>query len=82
MLQEELRENERRASSYTNQLEHEHALMQQKIETLESYLREKEERLSKEQSITSSQMESQMERFNVERKELFSKIEQLNINLT
>ena len=48
MLQEELRENERRHQSYTNQIEHENALMQQKIETLESYLKEKEERLSKE----------------------------------
>ncbi len=56
--------------------------MQQKIETLESYLKEKEERLSKEQSITASQMEGQMERFNTERKELFAKIEQLNQTLT
>jgi hypothetical protein len=49
--------------------------MCQKIETLESYLKEKEERLSKEQSITASQIEGQMERFNTERKELFVKIE-------
>lgn len=54
MLQEELRENERRNQGYQNQLEHENALMLQKIETLEAYLKEKEERLSKEQSITSS----------------------------
>ena len=56
--------------------------MQQKIETLESYLKEKEERLSKEQSITANQMEGQLERFNTERKELFVKIEQLNQTLT
>jgi hypothetical protein len=54
MLQEELRENDRRSQNYHNQLEHENALMLQKIETLEAYLREKEERLSKEQSITST----------------------------
>jgi hypothetical protein len=41
-------------------------------------LREKEERLSKEQTMTASQMEAQMERFNTERKELFAKIETLN----
>jgi hypothetical protein len=35
-------------------MEHENALMGQKIETLESYLREKEERLSKEQTMTAS----------------------------
>ena len=56
--------------------------MQQKIETRESYLREMEERLSKEQSITATQMEGQMERFNTERKELFAKIETLNQTLT
>ena len=48
MLQEELRENERRNSNLINQLDHDNALMAQKIETLESYLREKEDRLSKE----------------------------------
>ena len=63
-------------------MEHENALMIQKIDTLESYLREKEERLSKEQTMTASQMEAQMERFNTERKELFAKIETLNHTLT
>lgn len=63
-------------------MEHENALMTQKIDTLESYLREKEERLSKEQTMTASQMEAQMERFNNERKELFNKIETLNQTLT
>jgi uncharacterized coiled-coil DUF342 family protein len=63
-------------------MEHENALMTQKIDTLESYLREKEERLSKEQTMTASQMDSQMERFNTERKELFTKIETLNQTLT
>jgi hypothetical protein len=82
MLQEELRENERRHQGYTNQIEHENALMCQKIETLEAYLKEKDERLTKEHSMTSSQMEAQLERFNTERKELFSKIELLNQTLT
>lgn len=82
MLQEELRENDRRYQTYQNQMEHENALMTQKIETLESYLKEKEERLSKEQSLTASQMEAQLERFNTERKELFTKIENLNSTLT
>ena len=82
MLQEELRENDRRYQTYQNQIEHENALMTQKIDTLESYLREKEERLSKEQTMTASQMEAQMERFNTERKELFTKIETLNQTLT
>ena len=81
MLQEELRENERRAQAYQNQMEHENALLGQKVDTLESYLKEKEERLSKEQSLTASQMEAQLERFNTERKELFSKIETLNTGL-
>ena len=63
-------------------MEHDNALMIQKIETLEAYLREKEERLSKEQTMTASQMEAQLERFNNERKELFSKIESLNHTLT
>jgi hypothetical protein len=82
MLQEELRENDRRYQAYQNQMEHENALMAQKIETLESYLKEKEERLSKEQTMTASQMETQLERFNTERKELFTKIEQLNMAIT
>lgn len=82
MLQEELRENDRRYQAYQNQMEHENALMAQKIETLESYLKEKEERLSKEQTLTASQMETQLERFNTERKELFSKIELLNMSIT
>ncbi len=56
--------------------------MAQKIETLEAYLKEKEERLQKDQSMTASQMEAQLERFNTERKELFAKIEQLNSVLT
>lgn len=45
-------------------------------------MREKEERLSKEQTMTASQMEAQLERFNTERKELFAKIETLNQTLT
>ena len=52
--------------------------LKKKIETLEAYLKEKEERLSKEQTMTASQMEGQLERFNNERKELFTKIETLN----
>jgi len=32
--------------------------MAQKIETLEAYLKEKEDRLSKEQNMTASQMEA------------------------
>jgi hypothetical protein len=56
--------------------------MCQKIETLEAYLKEKDERLTKEHTMTSSQMEAQLERFNTERKELFSKIELLNQTLT
>lgn len=56
--------------------------MAQKIETLESYLKEKEDRLSKEQNMTANQIEAQLERFNTERKELFAKIEQLNSVLT
>lgn len=63
-------------------MEHDNALMSQKIETLESYLREKEERLSKEQTMTASQMEAQMERFNTERKEMFAKIETLQRDIT
>lgn len=58
MLQEELRENERRNSNLINQLDHDNALMSQKIETLEAYLREKEDRLSKEQNMTASQIEA------------------------
>lgn len=34
-------------------MEHENALLSQKVETLDSQLREKEERLSKEQTLTS-----------------------------
>ena len=78
MLQEELRENERRYQTYQNQMEHENILYQQKVQTLEQLLKEKEERLSKEQTMTASQIESQLERFNTERKELFTKIESLN----
>jgi hypothetical protein len=48
MLQEELRENERRNSNLISQLDHDNSLMAQKIETLEAYLKEKEDRLSKE----------------------------------
>ena len=56
--------------------------MQQRVDTLEQYLREKEDRLSKEQSITAAHSEAQLERFTTERKELFAKIDQLTANLT
>jgi threonine synthase len=82
MIQEELRENERKYLVQINQLDHENVLFQQKIKTLEDHLKEKEERLSKEQSMTASQMEAQIERFNTERKELFCKIETLNQTLS
>lgn len=62
-------------------MEHENALMAQKLDTLDSQLREKEDRLSKEQSMTASQMDSQLERFNTERKEHLAKIETLNSTL-
>ena len=82
MLQEELKENERRYQLYQQQAEHENALLAQRVETLEAYLREKEDRLSKEHSQTAAQLDSQLERFNSERKELFAKIDSLNVTLT
>ena len=63
-------------------MEHECALLTQKVETLENYLKEKEERLSKEQSQSASQIELQLEKFNQERREMFDKIEKLNASIT
>lgn len=54
MLQEDARENDIRLSNQIAQYEHECALMNQKIQTLEAYLKEKEDRLSKEQTMTAS----------------------------
>ena len=58
MVQMQLKESERKSEEQKVYLEHEISLLLQKIETLELYLAEKEERLAKEQSQTTSQIEA------------------------
>lgn len=58
LLQEELRESDRRYQAFQSQAEHEHALLMHKCETLDAYLRDKEDRLAKEQQHTSAQMDA------------------------
>jgi len=82
LLQEELRENERRNLAYQQQSEHERAMISQRCEQLEAYAREKEDRLAKEQQMISTQIDAQIERFNQERKELFTKIDGLTMSVT
>lgn len=54
----------------------------QRCDQLEAYAREKEDRLNKEQQMISGQIEAQIERFNQERKEMFSKIDTLTMAVT
>jgi hypothetical protein len=57
-------------------------LKQQLIDSLEKQLAETKESLSKVQSMSNEAMESQLDRFNTERKELQEKIERLTVDAT
>ena len=54
----------------------------QQIESLEKYLSETKESLNKIQSMSSSALEQQLDKFNEERKELIAKIEKITGELT
>ena len=57
-------------------------LNKQKIESLEKYLAETKESLSKIQSTNSTVMEQQMDRFKEERRELLDKLEKATAEMT
>ena len=63
-------------------MDHDNSLKQQQIESLEKYLAETKESLSKMQSLQSAQIEQQLDKFNEERKELIAKIEKQTGDMT
>lgn len=57
MIQEELREKEIQLQSYSAQFEHEKSLAQQKIESLDSNLRETKQSLGRMQEVLNENLE-------------------------
>ena len=82
MAQDEMHDKEQQMQDLINQLDHENSLKQQQIESLEKYLFETKESLNKLQSLSSAQIEQQLDKFNDERKELIAKIEKTTGELT
>lgn len=82
MVQDEMRDKEQQMQDIINQLDHENSLKAQQIESLEKYLQETKESLNKIQSMQSSHLEQQLDKFNEERRELISKIEKLTGEIT
>lgn len=82
MLQEELRENEGRHQNYMNQMDHEYSLLEQKLQNLETQMKEKDAQLNKEQSSSAEQIEKQLTKFADERKEMMTKVDALTLQLS
>lgn len=82
MVQEEMHDKEQQMQEVINQLDHENSLKQQQIESLEKYLMETKDSLNKIQSMTSAQMENQTDKFNEERKEMVSRFERIQLDIS
>lgn len=76
-LQEEYNLLESDHQNYIYNAEHEVSLLNQKIETLESALKESKENVTNLQSQFNQTLESKTEAFNMERKELLKKVEEI-----
>lgn len=76
MVQDEAREKDMQQSEAISHLQQENSLMQQKIDSLEKYLSETKESLNKVHLLNTEAMDSQLTRFDAERKELNLKIEE------
>ena len=81
-LKDDLRDQDVSYQGMIQQYEHELALKQQNIETLEKYVRETKESLISLQSANNTTLEQQMNSFTTERKGLIAKIDALSLQLT
>jgi chromosome segregation ATPase len=77
-----MRDKEQQMQDIINQLDHENSLKAQQIESLEKYLQETKDSLNKIQSLQTSHMEQQLDKFNEERREMIGKIEKLTAEMT
>jgi chromosome segregation ATPase len=81
-LKEELKEQESQSQALIQQYEHELAMRQKTIETLEKYVKETRENLLTLQSTNSSNIEHQIISFEKERKNLLDKVEKISADLS
>lgn len=82
MIRDDLEEKVAQNQDYITQLEHENSLKGHQIESLEKYLAETKESLNKIQSMNSTSLEQQLDKFNEERRELIAKIEKISGDLS
>ncbi|EAS03779.1 amine-terminal domain guanylate-binding protein (macronuclear) [Tetrahymena thermophila SB210] len=81
-LKDDLREQEAQYHNVVQQYEHELALKQQTIETLEKYTKETKESLLNLQSNNNTTLEQYINNFNAERKTFIQKVENLTQELS
>lgn len=81
-LKEELKEQESQSQTMIQQYEHELAMRQKTIETLEKYVKETRESLLTLQSTNTSNLEHQIISFEKERKNLLDRIEKITADLS
>lgn len=79
-LKEDLREQEQSYHGLVGQYEHELALKQQTIETLEKYIKETKESLAQLQMQNNTSLEQHLANFTLERKQLMEKLDSLSVD--